>query len=896
MMALLGRLLVRATAGSILLAAITAIPAWLVLAIGWPLPDQLPTLDALASWINGTVTDHMVVDGLAVAIWLVWLLFVQAVAAELAATIRGNRTQRRRLNPLRTVAATLIGALLLGSFLTATAAASPAPARATTPTTSATASATPAAAVSVQAGAAQGPTTILVGTTSYTYIVTRGDWMSKIAKAWLGDADRWPEICELNWHRHFPKVGGTLRDCNIIYPGWDLRLPADARPPADAKPTQPPAPPPPPVPDPDGVIGEPSPNPSTTLSPSAPASPRATASPSATAANPAVPTVPATSASPSATASGAASAVPSADGSADPSATAPAADDHGVRLPDGSWVTWTLAAAITAAAALLWLQRRRRFTVEADDDNPPTELLPPVAQLRRAVAHNPELTLPADEAEQAAAVPELAALPPGGIGLLGDGALAAARAALVAALASGGPHHPDRRGEVVIDAATLTTLIGSDAATLGPWPRLHIADDIDDALTIIESALLHRSRILDEHSLSDLDTLRREAPYEEALPPILLVADSPPPGARMRAKVSLALGSGLHVSAILLGEWAHGATVEVAADGHSTLRCGQPAEPIPPRLPVLSADAAVHILSTLREAHTGQPSAAPSAAPTIPLVASREAEPVPVAKPELPAPAAASTEPTPSGRRARLCVLGTPRIEDITQPGRDLRSKARELAVYLACHPDGASTREIGEYLEPDARLSQADQRVHTNASNLRHVLGRAGSADAKAAYVIKSAGRYRLDPATVAVDIWQLRDLLRSGGIATGERRRDQLTQACDLYTAPLADGTDYEWITPHREAVRRWGTEAHLLLAEDLLDTDPHAASNLLDKAIGLDRYNESLYRKAMHARHALHDADGIRTLLRALTKALADLDAEPEEETTALATKLRTSLQRR
>jgi DNA-binding SARP family transcriptional activator len=216
--------------------------------------------------------------------------------------------------------------------------------------------------------------------------------------------------------------------------------------------------------------------------------------------------------------------------------------------------------------------------------------------------------------------------------------------------------------------------------------------------------------------------------------------------------------------------------------------------------------------------------------------------------------------------------------------------------VFLACHPDGASTREIGEYLEPDARLSQADQRVHTNASNLRHNLARAGSAEAKSAYVIKSAGRYRLDPATVKVDIWQLRDLLRNGGIATGEHRRTLLTQACDLYSAPLAEGQDYEWITPHRETLRRWGTEAHLLLADDLLDTDPQAASQLLDKAIGLDRYNESLYRKAMHARHALGDADGIRTLLRALTKALADLDTEPEEETTALATKLRNSLERR
>jgi two-component SAPR family response regulator len=153
---------------------------------------------------------------------------------------------------------------------------------------------------------------------------------------------------------------------------------------------------------------------------------------------------------------------------------------------------------------------------------------------------------------------------------------------------------------------------------------------------------------------------------------------------------------------------------------------------------------------------------------------------------------------------------------------------------------------------------------------------------------------RYRLDPTTVQVDLWQLRDLLTRAQLTSAPARTELLREACDLYSAPLADGCDYEWIEPHHEKARQWGTEAHLLLADDLTESDPQAASDLLDKAISLDRYNEQLYRKAMHARHALRDADGIRTLLRALTKALADLDAEPAEATTDLAAKLRTRLE--
>jgi DNA-binding SARP family transcriptional activator len=72
------------------------------------------------------------------------------------------------------------------------------------------------------------------------------------------------------------------------------------------------------------------------------------------------------------------------------------------------------------------------------------------------------------------------------------------------------------------------------------------------------------------------------------------------------------------------------------------------------------------------------------------------------------------------------------------------------------------------------------------------------------------------------------------------------------------------------------------------------PPATRRRLDKAIGLDRYNEELYRKAMRARHVLHDADGIRTVLRAVTKALADLDAEPTDTTVELAAQLRNGLE--
>lgn len=860
---------------------LVAVPALLWAAGGNPL-RRLPAWSQIPDWFersSGRFTPDFLIGAAFWAMWLLWGVFTLLLLAEILAAVTRWRIPILRLPaPLHRLVFGLAGTAALAVAPAGSLDAAAHPDRPSTPV-----AATERADVPRQA-AARGSAIIHVADQRYLYTVERHDTLSKVAKEWLGDAGRWPEVCGLNKHRHFP-VGGVLRDCDLIYPGWELRLPADARPPQAATPATPPTtrsgrpatPPPSPsaAPDPpDPAVPPPAPQPSAatpiTTRSAAPSGFVSSPAPSSGVPNPA--TSPLATNSPTA-----------------------ATDDQGVDLSDSGWLPWSLAAAISAAAAMLWLQRRRRYTGEPDDD-PPTELPPTVVQVRRAVAgRNPEPSdASSDDCPPLALVPDLGLLPTGGCGVVGDGAHAAARAALVAVLASGGPHHPDARGEVVIDAASLTTLLGSDVVTLSSWPRLHVTESINDSLTVIESRLLHRSRILDEHALTDLDELRRTVPDEEALPPVMLITETPPASAHLRAKVALALGEGLHVCALLLGEWAHGPTVEVGSDGHTTLISGQPAEPVPPRLPVLEPAAALQILTTLREAQTGEPPAITSPAvpvTIVPLHASRT-EITPTATDPATPTAVKPTADAVSGR-ARLRVLGAPRIEGITAEGRPLRAKALELAVYLAVHPDGAGTRDIGEYLDPDARISQADQRVHTNASNLRHVLGRAGTAETKNAYVIKSAGRYLLDPATVDVDVWTLRDLLRRATIATEPRRRELLTAACDLYTAPLADGQDYEWLQPHRETVRRWGTEAHLLLADDLLGSNPQAASDLLDKAIGLDRYNEALHTKAMHARNALGDADGIRTLLRALTKALADLDAEPQEDTIALATQLRNSL---
>ena len=306
---------------------------------------------------------------------------------------------------------------------------------------------------------------------------------------------------------------------------------------------------------------------------------------------------------------------------------------------------------------------------------------------------------------------------------------------------------------------------------------------------------------------------------------------------------------------------------------------------------MLSALTATQMLAVVREAHTGEPattSTTPPAPAAVPAARTALTGTIAHEPSVAPPPVADQGGPTTPTRKALLRVLGPISIDDVTRPGRPLRAKAAELATLLACHPDGMGTRDIGEYLEPDAKVDESDQRVHTNVSNLRHVFGRAAGPIQKG-YVIQPASRYQLDPTVMT---------------STSGR-------CADAYAKPRSPA-DPDAVTcskrPATSIPRRWPpgvtTSGSSPTAKPPADGPPkHTCSwptnsspptpspppNLLDKAIGLDRYNEELYRRAMHTRFALNDPAGVHILLQALTNVLADLDAMPTADTAALVTDL-------
>jgi hypothetical protein len=548
-------------------------------------------------WATGPFTADSPVpqaDGLRVALiwacWLGWVVLATLLTGSAAGVLRGRRLPQWRLPmPLHrlvfgltgTAAAALVTTPVTAAVASPAAHVVPAPDLAQSasiaPPEHATAPA-PADAGTAEPGHAETGSdmaTVAVGDAHYEYRVHRGDTLSKVARVWLGDPDRWPDICQLNKHRHF-SGGRTLTDCDLIYPGWELRLPADAVAPPTAKPTRAPR------------------------TPARPTEPREQPQPDHS--NPPVTSPAAASEAPAARPDSPAQETPSGADEADSGHQHTGND---LVLPTGSIIPWTLAAAITATAALVWLQRRRRYLPGTRDD--PQDLPAPVLAAQHHTRHIP----PPAPAEPA----DTQRLPSGGVGLIGSGADAAARGMIITALTTGTPTEPDQRAEVIIDQHTLTALFGD--ATITGLPRLHITDTLDQALTQIDTHLLHRARILDEHSLTTLDTLRDTAPSEEALPPLLLITDSEQAASSNRARITFGLTHDLDVTTVVVGHWPHGPTISVTDDGDARAEPGSP-DSGTTRLAVLDVTTTRDLLATIREAHTGEPSPATAHTPAPP--------------------------------------------------------------------------------------------------------------------------------------------------------------------------------------------------------------------------------------------------------------------------------------
>lgn len=323
---------------------LVAVPVTLVRVGRWPRPQGSWTT-LLRGWVEEPLSGGFLAGIAYLAAWLLWAMLAAAIAIRLYAQAARMSRRLPRLHmpgPLQGITAAVLGATAVSTAATAT----PAHASATTTAAAETTHAPQGPAATAPAHADDQTTSPANGRdqAKNTYTVRRGDTLSRIAQDRLGDADRWPEIFTANRGTRFPHTGGTLRDPDLIYPGWTLRLPPTAEAP---RPSPPPAP---------------ATTPTTPAPSGSPSSPTGTDTDDGL-----VESAPATTSPPAGHASASGPAATPTTRPADERTAPTPRHQPGVSLGTGSWLDMGLAAAVLAAVALVWAHRRRRYT----PSNPP---------------------------------------------------------------------------------------------------------------------------------------------------------------------------------------------------------------------------------------------------------------------------------------------------------------------------------------------------------------------------------------------------------------------------------------------------------------------------------------------------------------------------------------------
>ncbi|MFT7837736.1 BTAD domain-containing putative transcriptional regulator [Saccharothrix sp. BKS2] len=940
----------RALAATALLVGLLAGLPWaLVHFIGWPLPDHLPSRADVRGVLSARMSTVCLLDVLACAGWLLWARFTLDTVRCAADVARHARIpQVPAAGPVRRIAAVLVGATLIsilghraaatpagpptgpdtGREVVATAPARQHPSQQGTPDIR---SATHTASGHPDSGAParRTPATSAV-VLPYDPSTGLHDSLWRMAQRTLGDGHRWPEIYELNKGKPQPD-GGTFTQPGLIFPGEEMALPQNATTPP--MPSHRPAPPPTTQPSP----GTPSPG-----SPTTPAYP--------TTRTPHLPQAPPPQVQPDTEAPRA----PGEPGfgwgeelfvglglaSAVSAALTLARRRHRRRYRPGSGDRTDLPVA-PVVYQLRLAHLRTNPDDEPDPDDPDPDPDPDPTNVRPQRAPAPRVVPDPDDTardDQRPVFPvgvrdgreiALSLAAARGLGLIGAGAAAAARALLITVLTT-----TTEAARIVVPAQDLAPLLGR-RATRAPLPAsVHVTADLDTALDALEAETLMR-------------TGRSGRSHDTGCPPFVLVARTPE-GRHRRLQAILDNGCGVGVTGLLLGPWPAGITAYVRADGTVSTTNPGLGEPLRGTAMFrLGEDHTADLMTLLHHADPApdldtEPGAGPCEQYLPGGTASEPAVPVDVSpridtgleilhpqpdrptatreeRTDIPADAPGVVEPVnPATSRAaaerdrtgdipdadlpplRISVLGPPRVwwrpgtGDTEEEEREITSafqpRTRELLVFLALHPDGASRETLIAALWATSPPDKTTNTMNTGLTRLRRALT-AATGGAMSDVVLTGEGRCRLDPALVEVDYHRFADAVTARRTATTEKDRiDAYRRIVEDYTGPLADGLSTEWLETAREAIRRDAIDAVAALARALVEDDPRRTLDLLEMARAFDPHNELIYRDIMRLQERLGQPDAIPRTLTLLTTRLAEIKDQPTPQTVDLAERLR------
>jgi DNA-binding SARP family transcriptional activator len=219
-------------------------------------------------------------------------------------------------------------------------------------------------------------------------------------------------------------------------------------------------------------------------------------------------------------------------------------------------------------------------------------------------------------------------------------------------------------------------------------------------------------------------------------------------------------------------------------------------------------------------------------------------------------------------------------------------ARPRELLVYLLMHPEGRTKEQAGLAFWPDASTAQLRNNFHVTLHRLRKALG---SPD----LVTLANDRYRVDPALVdefdAMAFEREVTAARRGVKRQAEGAATELELALARYRGDFLDGEPVgDWHVEHRERLQRVYVDALLELGTHYVREERYTkAADVYRRVLARDELHEEALRALMRCLAEAGDrSQALRAYRRFADRLRTELEAEPQEETTRLLTRLQAS----
>lgn len=247
-------------------------------------------------------------------------------------------------------------------------------------------------------------------------------------------------------------------------------------------------------------------------------------------------------------------------------------------------------------------------------------------------------------------------------------------------------------------------------------------------------------------------------------------------------------------------------------------------------------------------------------------------------------PAAGRAQSGEGPGRIAIWTLGGCRLES---DGRRVlldaaKPRVRSLFRLLAVHAGAPVHREvIQDALWPEADASAGARSLHVAVSALRRLLDEMLSGTG-GRLVARDGEAYRLDVAPEAVDVGRFEAAIADARAARARRQSalEPYARAAGLYAGELLpEEGPAEWVVERRDRYRAEAVEAAVGIAEEaLLGGDHAAAIRACRFGLGLDRYQDALWRILIEAHERAGDPGAAVRERREYAVVLGALGLEP------------------